>query len=122
MSCWGSFLTRTYGRQKTKNHESSANYKKFLLNSHPKLVKHFGVTRLALFGSIVRDESVSDTDIDMILAFAGPATSKKYFGVQFDLEDELEYPNYYVTEKAMRVESHPFIESRADNGCPRNHR
>lgn len=49
----------------------------------PELVKRFGVSRLALFGSTVRDEARPDSDIDIIVAFDGPATSKKYFGVQF---------------------------------------
>jgi uncharacterized protein len=49
----------------------------------PELVKRFGVTRLALFGSMVRNEAGTDSDIDIIVAFDGPDTSKRYFGVQF---------------------------------------
>jgi len=55
----------------------------------PELVRRFGVTRLALFGSTVRNEARVDSDIDIVVAFDGPATSTKYFGVQFLLEDEL---------------------------------
>ncbi|MDH5259025.1 MAG: nucleotidyltransferase domain-containing protein, partial [Gammaproteobacteria bacterium] len=32
----------------------------------PELVKRFGVTRLALFGSTVRDEAGPDSDIDIV--------------------------------------------------------
>ena len=64
----------------------------------PELVKRFGVTRLALFGSTVRDEAGANSDIDIIVAFDGPATSKKYFGVQFLLEDQLGFPADLVTE------------------------
>lgn len=81
----------------------------------PELVKRFGVTRLALFGSTSRDEANSDSDIDIIVAFDGPATSKKYFGVQFFLEDQLGCPVDLVTEKAMRAELRPFIEREAVN-------
>lgn len=81
----------------------------------PELVKRFGVTRLALFGSTVRDEAGLDSDIDIIVAFDGPATSEKYFGVQFYLEDELGHPVDLVTEKAMRTELRPFIEREAIN-------
>ena len=49
------------------------------------------------------------------MAFDGPATSKKYFGVQFLLEDELGCPIDLVTEKAMRAELLPFIEQEAVN-------
>ena len=81
----------------------------------PELVKRFGVTRLALFGSTVRNEATPESDIDIIVAFDGPATSTKYFGVQFYLEDELGAPVDLVTEKAMRPELRPFIESEAVN-------
>ncbi len=81
----------------------------------PDLVKQFGVTRLALFGSTVRDEARPDSDIDIVVSFDGPATSEKYFGVQFYLEDELGHPVDLVTEKAMRSELRPFIEREAIN-------
>jgi predicted nucleotidyltransferase len=81
----------------------------------PELVKRFGVTRLALFGSTARNEACADSDIDIIVAFDGPATSKRYFGVQFFLEDQLGCPVDLVTEKAMRAELRPFIEREAVN-------
>jgi len=81
----------------------------------PELVKRFGVTRLALFGSTVRDEARLDSDIDIVVSFNGPATSKKYFGVQFYLEDELGLAVDLITEKAMRKELRPFIEREAIN-------
>lgn len=79
----------------------------------PELVKRFGVTRLALFGSTVRNEAKPGSDIDIIVSFDGPATSRLYFGVQFLLEDELGYPVDLITEKAMRAELRPFIEREA---------
>ena len=88
---------------------------KILAQLKPELVKRFGVTRLALFGSTVRDEARADSDIDIVVSFDGPATSKKYFGVQFLLEDELGQPVDLVTEKALRPELKPFIEREAVN-------
>lgn len=88
---------------------------KILAELKPELVKRFGVTRLALFGSTVRDEANADSDIDIIVAFDGPATSKRYFGVQFLLEDQLGCSVDLVTEKAMRAELRPFIEREAVN-------
>ena len=73
------------------------------------------MTRLALFGSTVRNEAGANSDIDIIVAFDGPATSKKYFGVQFLLEDQLGCPVDLVTEKALRAELRPFIEREAIN-------
>lgn len=88
---------------------------KILTKLKPELVERFGVRRLALFGSTVRDEAGPDSDIDIVVSFDGPATSKKYFGVQFYLEDELGHPVDLVTEKAMRAELRPFIEREAIN-------
>ncbi|MFH1155529.1 MAG: nucleotidyltransferase family protein [Pseudomonadota bacterium] len=81
-----------------------------LAHSKPELKARFGVIRLALFGSFARDAASRDSDIDILVAFDGPATSKRYFGVQFYLEDLLGCPVDLVTEKALRPELRPYIE------------
>lgn len=81
-----------------------------LTRSKPELQARFGVTCLALFGSMARDAANSDSDVDILVAFDGPATSKRYFGVQFYLEDLFGRPVDLVTEKALRPELRPFIE------------
>lgn len=86
-----------------------------LTQAKPELSQRFGVVRLALFGSTVRDEADSESDVDVVVSFDGPATSKKYFGVQFYLEDLLAAPVDLVTEKAMRSELRPYIEKEAVN-------
>ena len=77
------------------------------------LMARFGVTRLALFGSSVRDTARADSDVDVLVAFDGPATSERYFGVQFFLEDLLGRPVDLVTEKALRAELRPCIEKES---------
>lgn len=86
-----------------------------LIQLKPELVKRFGVTRLALFGSTVRNEATEDSDIDIVVAFDGPANSKRYFGVQFLLEDTLGQSVDLITEKALRPELKPHIEREAIN-------
>jgi len=81
--------------------------------SKPTLVARFGVTKLALFGSTVRDAARVDSDIDILVSFDGPATSERYFGVQFFLEDLLGRPVDLVTDRALRPELRPFIEKEA---------
>ncbi len=81
----------------------------------PELVARFGVTRLALFGSTIRNEARADSDIDIIVNFDTPANSKQYFGVQFLLEDCLGQPVDLVTEKSLRIELKPFVEQEAVN-------
>jgi len=81
-----------------------------LERSKPELQNRFGVQRLALFGSAARDEATESSDVDVLIAFDGPATSHRYFGVQFYLEDLLGRPVDLVTEKALRPELRPFVE------------
>lgn len=86
---------------------------KLLTESKPILAERYGVVRIALFGSTARDTAGSGSDVDVLVAFDGPATSKRYFGVQFHLEDLLGCPVDLVTEKSLRRELRPFIERDA---------
>jgi len=81
----------------------------------PELMRIFGVVRLALFGSVARDEAKLGSDVDIVVSFDGPATSKNYFGVQFYLEDALGCHVDLVTDKALRPELRPYIEQEAVN-------
>lgn len=85
-----------------------------LLSAHKAiLVSRFGLTGLALFGSTARNEAGADSDVDILVSFDGPATSERYFGTQFYLEDLLGAPVDLVTDKALRSELRPFIEREA---------
>jgi len=84
-----------------------------LAQSKPTLAARFGVTDIALFGSTARDTARVDSDIDVLVSFDGPATSARYFGVQFFLEDLLDRPVDLVTDKALRPELRPYVEKEA---------
>ncbi len=85
-----------------------------LLGEHkPVLAQRFGVTKLTLFGSVARDTARPDSDIDLLVEFDGPATSSRYFGVQFYLEDLLGCPVDLVTTKALRPRLRPYVERDA---------
>ena len=84
-----------------------------LTNCKALLSMRFGVTRLALFGSTARDSATDKSDVDILIDFDGVATSQRYFGVQFYLEDLLGCPVDLVTEKALRAELRPYIEREA---------
>lgn len=77
------------------------------------LRERFGVTDLALFGSMARDMADESSDIDILVSFDGPANSKRYFGVLFYLEDLLGCPVDLVTDKALRSELRPYVEKDA---------
>lgn len=82
-----------------------------LLTQHkPELVRRFGITDLALSGSTARDEAQDDSDIDVMVDFEGRSTAKRYFGVQFYLEDLLKRPVDLVQKDVVRPELKPYIE------------
>ncbi len=85
-----------------------------LLAQHkPVLAERFGVRRLALFGSFARGTPRGDSDIDLLVDFNGPATSKRYFGVQFYLEDLMGRDIDLVTDDALRPRLRPYVERDA---------
>jgi len=84
-----------------------------LTHYKPMLADRYNVTSLALFGSTARDAAGPESDIDILVSFDGPATSDRYFGLQFFLEDLLGRPIDLVTNKALRAELRPFIERDA---------
>ncbi len=87
-----------------------------LLRAHKAtLAQRFGVTELALFGSFARDQAADDSDVDILVGFDGPATSKRYFGTQFYIEDLLGRQVDLVTDKALRAELRPYVEREIVN-------
>ena len=84
------------------------------LRAHKPIINdRFAVSRIALFGSTARDTAREDSDIDILVTFEGPATSQRYFGLQFYLEDTLGQPVDLVTEKGLRKELRPYLEREA---------
>ena len=87
-----------------------------ILRTHkPTLAERFGVTELALFGSFARDEATDKSDIEILVRYDGPATSRSYFGLQFYIEDLLGRRVDLVTQKALRSEFRPYVEREAVN-------
>ena len=85
-----------------------------LLRAHmPALERRFGLVDLTLFGSFARDSATAGNDIDMLVLFDGPATSKRYFGAQFYIEDLLGRPVDLVMDSALRRELRPYVEREA---------
>ena len=69
------------------------------------------MTGLALFGSFARDQATEGSDVDILVRFEGPASSRSYFGVQFHIEDMLGRPVDLVTDKALARRSRPYVEA-----------
>lgn len=85
-----------------------------LLRRHkPAMQRRFGVRSLALFGSRASEQSGAGSDIDMLVDIDGPATSARYFGLQFFLEDLLGGSVDLVTRQALRPQLRRFVERDA---------
>ena len=84
------------------------------LRAHkPVLERRFGIVDLALFGLFARDSATAGSDIDLLVRFDGPATSKGYFGVQFHIEDLQDRSVDLVTDSALRPDLRPYVEREA---------
>ena len=59
------------------------------------------------------DSPRPDSDIDVLVDFDGPATAKRYFGVQFYLEDLLGRDIDLVSADALRPRLKPYVERQA---------
>jgi len=73
----------------------------------------FAVKRLALFGSVARDEAGPDSDVDVLVEFDGPATFNRYMDLRICLEDLLGARIDLVTRRALRDRLRPRIEQEA---------
>ena len=84
------------------------------LRKHKQVLRErYDVTGLALYGSFARNQATSESDVDILVRFGGPATSKSYFGTLFYIEDLLGRRIDLVTDKALRAEFRPFVEQEA---------
>ncbi len=77
------------------------------------LIARFGVKSLAIFGSGARGEVRSDSDVDVLVEFCGPATFDGYMDLKFFLEDTLRCKVDLVTPKALKPRLKPYVEREA---------
>ncbi len=73
-----------------------------LLNEHRDELAAFGLRRLAVFGSVARNEAGPDSDVDVLVDFSGEPTFKRYAGLYDSLEDILLCPVDLVTSDSLR--------------------
>ncbi len=74
------------------------------------IAERFAVERLALFGSAARDELQDGSDVDVLVAFSGPATFAGYMGLKRYLEGLLNRQVDLVTETGLKPRVRPYVE------------
>ena len=73
-------------------------------------IKAFGVKKLGLFGSFVRNEQSTDSDIDILVEFEpGQKTFDNFMQLAFLLEDLLERSVELVTPESLSPYIQPHI-------------
>lgn len=92
---------------------NAAEAPRLLRESQPVLAARNGETELALFGSTARNTARSDSNVDVLVSLDGPATSERYFGVQFCFEDLIGRPVDLVADRALRPKLRPYVEGEA---------
>ncbi|MGD2062596.1 MAG: nucleotidyltransferase family protein [Nitrospirota bacterium] len=75
--------------------------------------QHYHVTRLALLGSLARNETQEGSDVDLLVEFDGPATFDRFMDLKFHLEDLLGTRVDLVTMKALRQQLRATVEQEA---------
>ena len=86
-----------------------------ILSQHRQELALFGLRRLALFGSVARDEAGPESDVDMLVEFEGEPTFKRYAGLYDCLEEILPCSVDLVTEGSIRSILRESIEKDAYN-------
>lgn len=85
-----------------------------VLNEHLEELAAFGLRRLALFGSVARNEAGPDSDVDVLVEFEGKPTFDRYADLYDRLEDLLRRPVDLATPSMIR----PFMrEGVEEDGC-----
>ena len=84
-----------------------------ILSEHKNDLREFGVERLAVFGSVARDEAGPESDVDVLVEFRGTATFDRYMGLKFFLEDLLGREVDLVTHRSLRPRLAPLVEEEA---------
>ncbi len=73
----------------------------------------FGVKRLALFGSVARDQARPESDVDLLVEFDGEPTLARYMGLKFHLEDALGARVDLITTSGLKPRARPLVERDA---------
>ncbi|MCB9079396.1 MAG: nucleotidyltransferase family protein [Anaerolineaceae bacterium] len=87
-----------------------------VIRQHQANIKAFGVKRLGLFGSFVRNEQTGDSDIDLLVEFeAGQKTFDNFMQLSFFLEEQFNRPVELVTVESVSPYLRPHITQEVED-------
>ena len=81
-----------------------------LINENQDEIKKYGVKKIGLFGSYLKNQQKKDSDIDILIEFKkGKKTFDNYMDLKFFLEELFHRNVDLVIKEALRVELKPNI-------------
>ncbi|MBS1786386.1 MAG: nucleotidyltransferase family protein [Acidobacteria bacterium] len=87
-----------------------------LIQSHDAELKAFGVKRLGLFGSFVRNEAKPESDVDLLVEFTpGQKTFSNFMDLGFFLEELFGRKVDLLTPESLSPYIGPFILKEAED-------
>lgn len=81
-----------------------------ILQAHLPELRAFAVRRLALFGSVARDQATPNSDVDILVEFDGLATFDRYTGLLGLLEDLLGCKVDLLTPNSLKPRARADVE------------
>ncbi|MFQ5974782.1 MAG: nucleotidyltransferase family protein [Candidatus Hydrothermarchaeales archaeon] len=73
-------------------------------------IKRYGVKKIGLFGSYIREEQKKESDIDILVEFErGKKTFDNYMDLKFFLEDLFNHKVDFVIAEAIKPDLKPYI-------------
>ncbi len=88
-----------------------------LADLKPELKRRYKVREIGLFGSWVRAEQHTTSDIDILVEFEEEADLFDWIGLTLYLEENLGYPVDVVPRKALRPELQPAVLEQVVRIC-----
>ena len=76
-----------------------------LITKNQEIIQKYGVKRIGLFGSFLRNKQKSDSDIDILVEFKkGEKTFDNYMDLKFYLEEIFKRDVDLVVKEALKVQ------------------
>lgn len=86
------------------------------IQANQEKIKAFGVKKLGLFGSFVREQQRSDSDIDLLVEFFPEHKSfDNFIHLSFFLEELLQQPVELVTTESLSPYLGPYIINEVED-------
>ena len=80
------------------------------INLHQQNIKGYGVKRLGMFGSFVRNQNTANSDVDFLVEFEdGKKNYKNFLGLAYYLEELLERKVDLLTTQSLNKYLAPYI-------------